>query len=192
MSETETTTPKVAVFVEPTPNPNSLKFILGRPILDSGSYEFATAAEAEKSPLAKDIFAIAGVDGVFLGLNFVSIRKTAEAEWGNIEAPAIEILEEGCKPGRTIVHDDASAEVSKEASTDAERIIQKIIDEEIRPAVAMDGGDIVFQTFEDGILTLKLVGACAGCPSSTMTLRMGIERRLKEDVPELKQVVSLT
>lgn len=186
----EATSAKVAVFVEPTPNPNSLKFILGREIIARGPYEFATASEAKDSPLATRLFDIPGVEGVFIGANFVSVRKTQEARWGDIEPKAVEIIEEGAGPGQSIVN-EKDDHVHGEDMSDSEAVIRRILDFEIRPAVASDGGDVVFHSYEGGVLTLKLVGSCSGCPSSLMTLKMGIERRLKEDVPELTEVVSL-
>lgn len=184
----EQKTDRIAVFVEPTPNPNSLKFMVGRQLTDGASYEFASAAEAEGSPLAARIFEIAGVEGVFIGSNFVTVRKFADSAWDDIEPRAVELIEDAASSGEDVV-DTKKAAATVHAS-DAEATIRKILDDEIRPAVAYDGGDIVFRKFEDGILTLKLVGACSGCPSSLMTLRMGIERRLKEDVADLVEVVA--
>lgn len=181
---------RVAVFVEPTPNPNSLKFIVGRDIVSDGAtYEFASAGEAAGSPLARRLFEIAGVEGVFIGRDFVSVRKAAGAGWDAIEPKAIDAIEDEVSSGRPAVESAKAAAAT--GGSDAEMKIRRILDEEIRPAVASDGGDVVFQSFEDGRLTLRLVGACSGCPSSTMTLKMGIERRLMEDIPELREVVSV-
>lgn len=180
---------KIAVFVEPTPNPNSLKFICGRQLVSSGSYEFSTAAEAAGVPLAARLFEIAGVDGVFVGRDFVTVRKTADASWDDIEERAIALIEEIASAGEVVKGDAPGG--AAEGATDAERVIRRILDDEIRPAVASDGGDVVFQKYDGGVLTLRLVGACSGCPSSTMTLKMGIERRLREEVPELREVVSV-
>lgn len=181
---------RVAVFVEPTPNPNSLKFIAGREIVgDGATYEFASAAEAHDSPLARRIFEIPGVEGVFIGRDFVSVRKGVAGTWDQIEPKAISVIEEEVSSGRPVVAPAKAASAS--GASGAEIKIRRILDEEIRPAVASDGGDVVFQSFDAGVLTLRLVGACSGCPSSTMTLKMGIERRLMEDVPELREVVSV-
>jgi len=180
---------RVAVFVEPTPNPNSLKFIVGREIIPGGSFEFANKAEAAKSSLATSLFDIPGVEGVFLGRDFVSVRKLGDASWDVIEPKAIQIIEEAVASGKPVV--EASAQGPAASGNEVEARIRQILDNEIRPAVASDGGDVVFQHYREGILTLRLVGSCSGCPSSTMTLKMGIERRLKEDVPDLKEVVSL-
>lgn len=183
----------VPVFVEPTPNPNSLKFVLDRYVVQSGPYEFASVGEASASPLAVEIFGITGVEGVFVGRNFVTVRKLDNATWDAIEARAIELIQKAIASGDPLV--DESSESGSEAegsnATGPEKTIRTILDEEIRPAVASDGGDVRFMSYEGGILKLKLVGACSGCPSSSMTLRMGIERRIREDVPELVEVVSV-
>lgn len=181
---------RIAVFVEPTPNPNSLKFLVGRDISGGRSYEFATAEEAKQSSLATELFAVEAVEGVFISRDFVTVRKTEAGSWGQIEPKAIEIIEEAVSSGKPLVSEQAENAISEDAS-EAEQRIRQILDAEIRPAVASDGGDVVYQDYADGILTLRLVGACSGCPSSTMTLKMGIERRLKEDVPELREVVSV-
>jgi Fe-S cluster biogenesis protein NfuA len=181
---------RVAVFVEPTPNPNSLKFVVGRRIVDRGSHEFATAEQAAASPLAAAIFKVPGVDGVFIGGDFVTVRKTTEATWDAIEPEATRLIEDEVSSGRPLVAAEAEGE-SAERGAGPEGVIRRILDEEIRPAVASDGGDVVFQDYKEGTLTLRLVGACSGCPSSILTLKMGIERRLREDVPELKEVVSV-
>ncbi len=181
---------KIAIFVEPTPNPNSLKFIVGREIVSKGSFEFANAAQAKESPLAASLFDVKGVEGVFIGRDFVTVRKTMDASWDDIESRAIEIIESAVSSGQPIVKAPTESAATTNG-TDVESKIRRILDEEIRPAVASDGGDVMFQKYSDGVLTLRLVGSCSGCPSSTMTLKMGIERRLKEDVPDLREVVSL-
>lgn len=185
-------TSNVAVFVEPTPNPNSLKFVVGKKLVERGPYEFANPAEAEKSPLAQQIFAISGVEGVFVGSDFVTIRKSETGAWDEIEQTAISIIEKLVSDASAVIVDETDAVAATESGEEpAEaKVIRQILDEEIRPAVASDGGDVQFQTYIGGVLTLKLVGACSGCPSSLMTLKMGIERRLREDVPELLEVVA--
>ncbi|MBI1784754.1 NifU family protein [Candidatus Sumerlaeota bacterium] len=184
-----TATQKIAVFVEPTPNPNSLKFIVGRDIISKGSFEFANAADAANSMLASALFAIQGVEGVFIGKDFVTVRKTVSASWDEIEPKAIQTIEDAVSSGQPLV--GAAAAEASAGGSDVEAKIRRILDEEIRPAVASDGGDVMFQKYDNGVLTLRLVGSCSGCPSSTMTLKMGIERRLKEDVPDLREVISL-
>lgn len=188
MSDTQVS--KVAVFVEPTPNPNSLKFVCGRRLVND-TYEFSTAAEAAGSPMASRLFEIPGVEGVFVGRDFVTVRKTADASWDDIEDKAIDVVETIASSGVVVVGDNPADGGAAADAGEVETTIRRVLDDEIRPAVASDGGDVVFQKYEDGILTLRLVGACSGCPSSTMTLKMGIERRLREEVPELREVVSV-
>lgn len=185
---TEQTHSKIAVFVEPTPNPNSLKFVVGRQIVSRGPYEFAKASEAGKSKLAQMIFGIGGVEGVFVGSNFVTVRKDEGASWDDIEPRALTLIEDGVSSGDPVVMEPEAAS-GKATGTAQEMIIRQILDEEIRPAVASDGGDVQFESYDGGVLRLKLVGACSGCPSSLMTLKMGIERRLREDVPDLVEVI---
>lgn len=180
----------VAVFVEPTPNPNSLKFVVGRQIVSHGPYEYARASEAAKSKLAQALFAIGGVEGVFVGSNFVTVRKDEDASWDAIEPKALSAIEDAASSGEPVVLEEKAAKAKSGGGSAQEIVIRQILDEEIRPAVASDGGDVQFESYDGGILKLKLVGACSGCPSSLMTLKMGIERRLKEDVPDLVEVIS--
>lgn len=183
--------PRIAVFVEPTPNPNSLKFVCGRQIVTGGPYEYAKVAEAGKSKLAQTLFGIAGVEGVFVGSNFVTVRKDEAASWDAIEPKALSTIEDAVSSGEPVVLEpEAKAAAARTGGSAQEHVIRHILDEEIRPAVASDGGDVQFESYEEGVLRLKLVGACSGCPSSLMTLKMGIERRLREDVPELVEVIS--
>lgn len=187
---TEQTTSRVAVFVEPTPNPNSLKFVVGRQLVQRGPYEFASVEEAGKSAFAQGIFQIEGVEGVFIGSDFVSVRKEHAANWDAIEPKVIAAIEEDIAAGKPLVEEGAAESRAGREASGPEGVIRNILDDEIRPAVAMDGGDVQFQSYDNGVLTLKLVGACSGCPSSLMTLKMGIERRLREDVPELQEVIA--
>lgn len=187
---TEQAKSRIAVFVEPTPNPNSLKFVVGRQIVSSGPYEFAKAADAEKSKLAQDLFGIKGVEGVFIGSNFVTVRKDEDAAWDEIEPTALSKIEDGVSSGEPVVLEpESESNGAAEGASTQEVVIRQILDEEIRPAVASDGGDVQFESYDEGVLRLKLVGACSGCPSSLMTLKMGIERRLREDVPDLVEVI---
>jgi Fe-S cluster biogenesis protein NfuA len=186
----EQANPKVAVFVEPTPNPNSLKFVVGRQIVSGGPYEYAKASDAAKSRLAQALFEIAGVEGVFIGSNFVTVRKDEDASWEAIESRALALIEDGVSLGEPVVIEPETKAAARTGGTAQENVIRQILDDEIRPAVASDGGDVQFESYEEGVLRLKLVGACSGCPSSLMTLKMGIERRLREDVPDLVEVIS--
>ncbi len=179
------------MHAERTPNPNSLKWVLGQRLVDGGtSAHFAERPPAEVSPLAASLFEIDGVAGVFLASNFVTVTKRPEAEWTDLAQAIVDALraclEEGGQAlGPAFRPADANAESEVVAR------IRRILDEEVRPAVAMDGGDIVFAGFKDGIVELYLHGSCSGCPSSSLTLKQGIETRLMEAVPEVQGVVAL-
>ena len=182
------------VYSEITPNPNTLKFLLGKDYLER-TYDFINREEAEKkSPLATKLFLIQDVDGVYLGKSFITVTKSSSKDWSAYEDKIIETIQEHLDEGESIIHEGAKKAAEEEEKKDLTETEQKIVDvinDEVRPAVAMDGGDIIYKGFEDGIVYLQLLGACAGCPSSTITLKMGIEMRLKEVVPEITQVVDV-
>jgi len=183
---------RIDVSLEFTPNPNTLKYVVDRTLLETGAANFATRDSAEVSPLAKRLFAVPGVAGVMIGRNFVTVTKGPEGDWESLNRGVNETLVDHLSKGLPVV--DASASLSSHAgqgSGEIETKIREILDREVRPAVAMDGGDITFEKFEDGVVYLFLQGSCAGCPSSTATLRMGIETRLKEAIPEVREVVSV-
>lgn len=185
---------KLNVRAEITPNPNALKFVVEQSLIESGSYDFNTLEKAKSSFLASRLFMIAGVEGVLIGTHFVSVNKTAEADWTKLVEPLVATIEDVLLSGDPLIDPDYIAENPQEAGaneTEIERRIREILDTEIRPAIAMDGGDVVFQGYENGIVTLYLQGACSSCPSSTMTLKYGIENRLKEEFPEIRDVVQL-
>ena len=186
-------TKEIELTAMPTPNPNSIKFILEVSFLESGSLNFNSPKEAETSVLPKALFEIDGVEGVMIGTNFVSITKTSEAGWETILEEATNLFKEKIGSGDQIL-DPSLIEKAQEEGQEDNKIIQKIksiLDNEIRPAIAMDGGDCQFVSFEEGVVQLQLQGACSTCPSATMTLKMGIESRLKEDIPEVKEVVQV-
>ena len=182
---------KVELTAMPTPNPNTVKFLLNQKLFESGSLEFSSAEEAADVILAEQLFNISEVEGVMVGFNFISVTKSDQAQWDQLLEPVrdsiIHTLETEDEPIPQSRIDTSSqhSEQSDEISTR----IKEILDNEIRPAIAMDGGDIVFRSFKDGIVSLFLMGACSNCPSSTMTLKMGIENRLKSEFPEIKEVV---
>ena len=177
----------------PTPNPNTVKFLVEKEFLEIGSINFTTAALAETSPLPKALFEINGIAGVMIGTNFISITKTDENGWEDVLEPASNLIKEYCSSDQQIFDTKLIEKANNQNQNDTESIkkIKEILDKEIRPAIAMDGGDCEFHSFEDGILTLKMQGACSNCPSSVMTLKMGIENRLREDIPELKEVIQV-
>ncbi len=178
------------IQTEPTPNPATMKFLPGRTIMAGGTAHFPSAGAAEaRSPLAGRLFAIEGVAGVFLGADFVSITKDDGLEWHVLKPSILGALMEHLSAGLPILHPGDGADPAEE-TVDDEVVaqIKELLDTRVRPAVAMDGGDIVFHGFEDGVVYLHMQGACSGCPSSTATLKMGVENLLKHYVPEVARV----
>jgi Fe-S cluster biogenesis protein NfuA len=181
------------IQTETTPNPATLKFIPGKPVLESGTREFRDASEAEAaSPLATLLFAVDGVTGVFLGADFVSVTKDDARDWEHLK-PAVlgAIMEHYLSGAPALVDGTAGGHDGEEFdAADAElvAVIKELIETRVRPAVANDGGDIIFRGYREGIVYLKMQGACSGCPSSTATLRYGIENLLKHFVPEVQEV----
>ena len=191
-------TQNIEIRLEFTPNPNALKYVLDeQTLLPRGSASFMDKAAAEASPLAKRLMDIPGVASCMIGLNFVSITKLEEGDWEVLDVKTRDALKAHVLSGEPAVNPlslekKASASGASAApETDLEKRIKEVLDKDIRPAVAMDGGDVVFEKFEDGIVYLYMQGSCAGCPSSTATLKMGIETRIRDAVPEVKEVVAL-
>jgi Fe-S cluster biogenesis protein NfuA len=193
MAQSTQTAQDVYVSLEFTPNPNTLKYSVNRELLAQGAVNLTRAEDAQaRSPLAAKLFAIPGIAGVMIGKNFVTVTKTEDGDWDVVHKTASTTLEQHLSKGEVVVNAEAAATPNhKGGSSDVEDRIRTILDQEIRPAVAMDGGDITFEKFEDGVVFLQMQGSCAGCPSSTMTLKMGIETRLREMVPEVREVVSV-
>ena len=180
------------IQTESTPNPATLKFLPGQEVMDVGTADFASAEAAEKSPLAARVFAVEGVSGVFFGLDFVTVTKTDATEWDHIKPAILGAIMEHYQSGAPVM-----AEGTKPASGHAEHTgedgeivgqIKELLDTRVRPAVAQDGGEITFHGFERGVVYLHMQGACAGCPSSTLTLKMGIENLLRHYIPEVLEV----
>ena len=181
----------VYVSLEFTPNPNTLKYSVNRKLVEKGAANFTKKADAdERSPLASKLLAIEGISGVMVGKDFVTITKTEEGDWDHVHKSASDTIEKHLTAGEVVVHEDKTAQLNPNA-TEIEKKIQAFLDEEIRPAVAMDGGDVSLDRFEDGIVYLHMQGSCAGCPSSAMTLKMGIETKLRAAVPEVIEVVQI-
>ncbi len=176
------------IQTETTPNPDAIKFIPGPAVAPGGSYDFRDAASAEKSPLAQRLFKLAGVNGVYLGGDFVSVTKGADDDWSTLKPRVLAAIMDHFLSGLPAVDAAAAPVGAQEEDSDIVRQIRDILDERVRPAVAMDGGDIVFDRFEDGIVYLHMRGACAGCPSSTATLKSGIENMLRHFIPEVQEV----
>jgi Fe-S cluster biogenesis protein NfuA len=181
------------IQTEQTPNPATLKFLPGREVLASGTANFPDAASAARSPLAERLFAVDGVIGVFFGTDFVSVTKEDAREWYLMKPAILGVIMEHFTAGRPELLDDAAAGDeghSADAGEDTEIVsqIKELLDTRVRPAVAQDGGDIVFRGFDKGVVYLHMQGACSGCPSSTATLKMGIENMLRHYIPEVVEV----
>ena len=180
------------IQTEPTPNPATLKFLPGRPVLASGTLDMRDKEAAAQSPLAERLFEIPGISGVFFGADFVAVTKTT-GEWQQLKPAILGAIMEHYTSGAPLLHDaSAGAEDADEffEESDAETVaaIKELIDTRVRPAVANDGGDITFRGFKDGIVYLNMQGSCSGCPSSTATLRHGIQNLLRHYVPEVVEV----
>ena len=185
----------VNIQLEWTPNPSTLKYVVDTSLLPRGAMNFPTRDVAvEKSPLAEKLFDIKGVTGVMLGTNFVTVTKGEEGEWDELNDGVMLALDKHLTEGATVVKPEVleawQAAAASVGGGALEQRIREILDLEIRPAVAMDGGDITLDRVENGTVYLHMQGSCAGCPSSTATLRMGIETRLKEAIPEIVEVVA--
>lgn len=181
----------VLVSLEFTPNPNTLKYIVNRQLLSSGAANFKDSESATASPLALKLFKVPGVVGVMVGRDFVTVTKGANGDWETLNRMSTDLIKGHLTEGLPVVEGEISTGHDVGSGTDLERKIQDILDSQIRPAVAMDGGDITFHKYEDGVVYLQMQGSCSGCPSATATLKMGIETRLKQAIPEIREVVSV-
>jgi Fe-S cluster biogenesis protein NfuA len=192
------------IETEKTPNPATLKFLPGRPVMTSGSRDFASPEEAEASPLAEALFALGDVTGVFFGGNFISVTIAPGAEWSDVKPDVLAMLLDhfaadmplfraGTAAGIAVPPEEEEDSAFPEDPADAEIVaqIRELIDTRVRPAVANDGGDIVYRGFDRGKVYLRLHGACSGCPSSSATLKNGIESLLKYYVPEVTEVLAV-
>ena len=174
------------VQTEITPNPNSLKFLPGKNVSNKGSFEI-TQKDQTNNELVKNLLSINGVEGIFLGKDFISINKYDDTSWDDIKHIVISLINDFYSTGKECVVENTLIE-NNENLKDIEKKIVKILDEKIRPAVAKDGGDIKFKEFKDGIVKVQLQGSCSGCPSSTMTLKQGVQNLLCHYLPEVKKV----
>ncbi len=176
------------IQTEQTPNPAVLKFLPGQELHNGGPQEFKSADEAGDAPLAIRLFGIDQVEGVFIARDYVSVTKGEAADWQDLKAPVIAALMDHFASGEQAVTVDLNASSADEDDDEIVLQIKELLDTRVRPAVAQDGGDIQFHGFDKGIVYLKMRGACAGCPSSTATLKMGIERMLQHFIPEVVEV----
>jgi len=175
------------IQTEPTPNPATLKFLPGREVMASGTADFAEASRATASPLAARLFQVSGVGSVFLGSDFITVGKADGAEWPVLKPQILAAIMEHFASGDPVVAEgDQAAAIGEESAIVTQ--IRELLDTRVRPAVAQDGGDIIFRGFEEGIVYLHLQGSCSGCPSSTATLKHGIENMLRYYVPEVQGV----
>ena len=177
------------IQTEVTPNPNSLKFLPGKKVSNSGPYEITNKDETQNI-LVRNLLSINGVEGIFLGEDFISINKNDITDWDEIKHIVISFINDFYSEGKEFVIDESLNEQNSNLSELEERIV-KILDQKIRPAVARDGGDIKFKEFKDGVVKVQLQGSCSGCPSSTMTLKQGVQNLLCHYLPEVKEVVAI-
>lgn len=178
------------IQTEQTPNPATLKFLPGQTVLEQGTASFASEEEATRSPLAERLFQVEGVAGVFFGHDFISVSKEAEKEWYLLKPAVLGVIMEHFVAKRPLMVDQGSEAEADDGGEESEIVVQikELLDTRVRPAVAQDGGDIMFRGFERGVVYLHMQGACSGCPSSTMTLKMGIENMLRHYIPEVTEV----
>jgi len=178
------------VQIENTPNPNALKFMPGKTVSKNGQMEI-TKKEETNNELVRSLLSINGVTGIFLGSDFLSVNKEENKNWEDIKHIVISLINEHYSNGKEFVIDKDYNEKNNSDLADIEQKIIKILDTKIRPAVAKDGGDIKFREFKDGIVKVELQGSCSGCPSSTMTLKQGVQNLLCHYLPEVKEVVAI-
>ena len=177
------------VQTEVTPNPNSLKFLPGKKVSNSGPYEI-TKKEDSENALVRNILSVNGVEGIFLGEDFISVNKNELIKWEDIKHIVISLINDFYSEGKEFVIGDNLNEQNSNLDEIEQKIV-KILDQKIRPAVARDGGDIKFKEFKDGIVKVQLQGSCSGCPSSTMTLKQGVQNLLCHYLPEVKEVIAI-
>jgi len=177
------------VQTEVTPNPNSLKFLPGKKVSNSGSYEITNKNDTQNA-LVRNILSINGIEGIFLGEDFISVNKKDEIKWDDLKHIVISLINDFYSEGKEFVIDENLNEQNSNLDEIEQKIV-KILDQKIRPAVARDGGDIKFKEFKDGVVKVQLQGSCSGCPSSTMTLKQGVQNLLCHYLPEVKEVVAI-
>src|SRR5579864_5009234 len=176
------------IQTEPTPNPATLKFLPGRIVMEQGTANFTDAAAAARSPLAERLFALQGVTGVFLGADFVTVSKDQDADWFELKPVVLSAIMEHFTAGAPVILGGSDQPDAEEDEDEVVQQIKELLETRVRPAVAQDGGDILFHSYEDGVVYLHMQGSCSGCPSSTATLKAGIENMLRHYVPEVQEV----
>jgi Fe-S cluster biogenesis protein NfuA len=178
------------IQTEQTPNPATLKFLPGCTVMEAGTANFPERGAAERSPLAERLFELPEVSGVFLGTDFITVTKNGDSEWHQLKPAVLAAIMEHFTAGRPVITGEAGEAAGDADGEDDEIVaaIKELLEPRVRPAVAMDGGDITFEDFEDGVVYLHMQGSCSGCPSSTATLKAGIENMLRHYIPEVTEV----
>lgn len=176
------------IQTEMTPNPATMKFLPGRAVVDGGTANFTSPEEATRSPLALRLFELDGVAGVFLGNDFITVTKLSDHDWQVMKPMVLSAIMEHFTSGDAVMSEDDEVAYGEGEEDEISAQIKELIDTRVRPAVAQDGGDIIFRGFEDGVVYLHMQGSCSGCPSSTATLKHGIENMLRYYVPEVVEV----
>jgi Fe-S cluster biogenesis protein NfuA len=179
------------IQTEQTPNPATLKFLPGRPVMISGTANFISEEAARVSPLAERLFSLPEVSGVFLGADFITVTKAGDTDWYLLKPAVLAAIMEHFTTGRPVLVADVTGGAAATSSEDEDEVvvqIKELLETRVRPAVAQDGGDIIFHDFEDGVVYLHMQGSCSGCPSSTATLKAGIENMLRHYIPEVVEV----
>ncbi len=180
------TTDLVNVYAEATPNPGSMKFVINKMICPNESVDFRSLEEVENSPLALELFKFSCVKGIFIMNNFITITKTEDSEWATYIPEIRTFLKDYIEAGKVVI--EKRTKLTDEEESEVITKIKKLLEDHVKPAVEMDGGAIDFKTFEQGVVTVTMKGSCSGCPSSTLTLKAGIENLLKRMVPEVEAV----
>jgi Fe-S cluster biogenesis protein NfuA len=177
------------IQTEQTPNPATLKFLPGRAVMESGTANFTDPQDAGRSPLAERLFTLPEVSGVFLGGDFITVTKAGDSDWFQLKPAVLAAIMEHFTAGLPVVTGAAEADTASDSEDDdVVSAIKELLETRVRPAVAQDGGDIIFEEFTDGIVYLHMQGSCSGCPSSTATLKSGIENMLRHYIPEVLEV----
>lgn len=195
MSMLKTGNPVISIYTEMTPNPETMKFVANKLLYPGKSIDFQNESEAGPSRLARELFGFPFVRGVFIASNFVTLSKTPETDWTDIIPSLRDFLKEYLQEGKEIVNEELvpaqkDENAISEDDTDVVKRIKELLENYVKPAVEMDGGAIAFKKFDDGVVTLLMKGSCSGCPSSTITLKAGIEGMMKRMIPEVKEVIA--
>ncbi|WP_460685045.1 NifU family protein [Niabella aquatica] len=193
----KTGNPVISIYTEMTPNPETMKFVANKLLYPGKSIDFPDAESAKPSPLATELFGFPFIKAVFIASNFVTLTKTADAEWMDITPSIRQFLKDYLEEGKAVINEDEIVEVKKEGSNevladddDVVKRIKELLENYVKPAVEMDGGAIQFKSYNEGVVNLMMQGSCSGCPSSMITLKAGIEGMMKRMIPEVKEVVA--